>query len=398
VKHPFIITVFLFANATFSHQPIDAESEHGIIFYNKSNFAGWPANEGIWRWDNGKEMLVGFEVSEFLERDDTHNVDRHSPKRVVFARTLDGGQTWKLEEHPEIRPPKYIGDPALFDIEQPKATEEDARASGGINFSHPDFAMKLRNDAFYFSYNRGNQWHGAYKLPDFGFRRLLARSCYIVNDADTAKFFFSVSPESNGNHNRTMMIETRDGGLTFDFVSWVAPGMRDKAPEAKNTFSTMPAVVRLPNGRIIAALRQRIDRRKWTDIFASDDNGRAWQFVSTAEEGSSNPPALVHLGGERVALVYGYRGKPFGLRGQISEDGGGTWSAPYVLRDDAFEWDLGYVRAALADDGRVVAVYYYTTQERREQHIAYTLWTIPESKSGNSPEAIRINRSKDNRR
>jgi len=33
------------------------EARHLKVFYEKSRFAGWPANNGIWQW--GNEILVG---------------------------------------------------------------------------------------------------------------------------------------------------------------------------------------------------------------------------------------------------------------------------------------------------------------------------------------------------
>ena len=32
--------------------------EHGIVFHQDGKYGGWPANNGIWIWDN--EILVGF--------------------------------------------------------------------------------------------------------------------------------------------------------------------------------------------------------------------------------------------------------------------------------------------------------------------------------------------------
>ena len=47
------------------------------------------------------------------------------------------------------------------------------------------------------------------------------------------------------------------------------------------------------------------------------------------------------------------------------------------LPDRAFTartWDLGYPRSVLRPDGKIVTTYYFTTEERAEQHIAATLW------------------------
>jgi hypothetical protein len=48
-----------------------------------------------------------------------------------------------------------------------------------------------------------------------------------------------------------------------------------------------------------------------------------------------------------------------------------------VLRDDARKYDIGYCQSVTRADGRVVTVYYYTTEARTENHIAATIWTPP---------------------
>lgn len=43
-------------------------------------------------------------------------------------------------------------------------------------------------------------------------------------------------------------------------------------------------------------------------------------------------------------------------------------------RDDARKYNLGYCRSVVRPDGRIVTLYYYTTAERPENHIAATIW------------------------
>ena len=45
-----------------------------------------------------------------------------------------------------------------------------------------------------------------------------------------------------------------------------------------------------------------------------------------------------------------------------------------MLRNDARTWDIGYTRTVQRPDGKVVTMYYYTTKEIPEQHIAATIW------------------------
>ncbi len=72
-------------------------------------FAGWPANEGLWSW--GDEILVGFNVAQFEERGDKHSFT--GKQSVAFARSLDGGRTWATERHINVVPPASLGNPEL---------------------------------------------------------------------------------------------------------------------------------------------------------------------------------------------------------------------------------------------------------------------------------------------
>lgn len=372
------ITITLLAAEPAAPQPVDVE--HTVVYSEPSEFAGWPANEGMWQW--GDEVLVGFNRTKYLERDDMHNVEPDARIWTAFARSLDGGATWSIEEHPEVSIPArlaangdYVNDPDAPPIAEPRP------CPGGIDFTAPGFAMKLRNEAFYVTSDRGQSWEGPFTLPAFGqAEKLMARTNYVVVDKDTCRIFVEGTsvPRSDGEHGRTMMIETRDGGKTFEFVTWLTPDPMDGHTKAElPIYSLMPGVAMLDDGTMLATLRERVNRHKWVDLHASQDGGRTWQKLSTPFDHNNNPASLVPLGGQRVAAIYGWRNKPFGIRAKISEDGGRTWSQEYVLRDDGREWDLGYVRAALRPDGKILAIYYYTTADRPAQHIAATVWTPP---------------------
>ncbi|MCC6682229.1 MAG: exo-alpha-sialidase [Phycisphaeraceae bacterium] len=351
--------------------------QHVIVYANPAEFAGWPANEGLWQW--GDEILVGFEVSAYSEHGDNHNVDREAAKRIAFARSLDGGLTWTPEEHLEIAPPEYLGDPSRY-VQKREGVAEPSPSPGGFNFVDPDFAMKVRGSTFYVSSDRGHHWQGPYELPHFDMKILTARTNYLAVDAATCRLFFSASNTTvdQGEYGRTMMAETADGGKTFQRIAWLTPDPRQLQPGAEPdvtpAYTLMPSVVKLEDGTILAAMRDRVGRHKWNHLVASTDNGRTWEDRGVIVDNNNNPIALVSLGGQRLAAAYGYRGLPYGIRGKISEDGGRTWSPEYILRDDGREWDLGYPRAAVRSDGRIVIVYYYTTEQIPPNHIAATIW------------------------
>ena len=97
--------------------------------------------------------------------------------------------------------------------------------------------------------------------------------------------------------------------------------------------------------------------------------------------GDGSPPGIPFLQGiqldledGRLALIYGYRAEPYGIRAKLSSDNGETWSDPIVLREDGGNWDLGYPRTVQRTDGKLVTVYYYNNAPNAERFIGGTIW------------------------
>jgi len=84
-----------------------------------------------------------------------------------------------------------------------------------------------------------------------------------------------------------------------------------------------------------------------------------------------------------IALTYGWRHSPYGIRAIVSKDDGQTWGKEMVLRCDGASWDLGYPRTVQRADGKCVTVYYYHHPDQKERFIGATIWdptADPESK------------------
>jgi hypothetical protein len=180
--------------------------------------------------------------------------------------------------------------------------------------------------------------------------------------------------------DRAFCAQTIDGGKTFKFISWMA--------ETDTIRSVMPATVRMSDNHLITAMRRRYDPpldqkkmlpRNYITVHESRDNGKSWNFQSIVAETdrgirNGNPPSMVKLKDGRICVIYGYRNKPYSIRARISSDNGKSWSKEILLRDDGRKFDIGYTRSVLREDGKVVTVYYFTTEEKKEMHIAATIW------------------------
>jgi hypothetical protein len=357
---------------------------HNVTVYREpGRFAGWPANYGIWSW--GDEIVVGFTLGWYRAGEEFHARDRSRPMVTMQARSLDGGESWTVTPHP-ARPPAGAG---LSVDEHVEPGLQAGPALAGAAWGAPlpgdlqqrDFALMCGRTGLaagavswlYTSADRGRTWSAPRLMPSFGQPGIAARTDYIVLGPSVCLLFLTAA-KADGREGRVFCARSTDGLATFDFVSWIG------AEPAG--FAIMPASVRLPSGRVLVAVRCRgagsESGRNWIDLYASDDHGASWVFVcrpvdSTGRGG--NPPTLTLLRDGRLALAYGYRDAPAGIRCRCSSDGGASWgAAERVLRADAGDHDIGYPRTVQRADGRLVTVYYYDDSSDGERYIAATIW------------------------
>ena len=343
-------------------------AKHVIVHGEPGRFAGWPANNGLWSW--GNEILVGFSLGHYKSNSGGgHAVDPARPQVTAFARSLDGGESWQLEQ------------PAIPTDRTPTGNALPLP----IHFAHPDFAMRCSGDRFMVSHDRGRTWAGHYSFPRFPTGRLTSRTDYLVSSSNTCTVFLSAEEKGvqvDEYSDRAFCARTTDGGASWQFLGWMTG-------EPVSVRSVMPATVRISDTHLVSVLRRRIDRglggdrppvtENWIDAHESTDNGITWRLlgkVADTDRGrrNGNPPALVKLRDGRLVAAHGYRSAPYGIQARISRDNGTTWGEPIHLRDDAATWDMGYCRMLERPDGRIVTIYYYNTPERPEQHIAATTW------------------------
>ncbi|HNR34566.1 MAG TPA: sialidase family protein [Candidatus Hydrogenedentes bacterium] len=348
--------------------------KHVKVYFEKGRFGGWPANHGIWSW--GNEILVGFSRGYYKDMGPSrHHIDREKPEEHLLARSMDGGETWQIED-PAAQGYLIPQGKALHGAETPGVKIPKLRdCPGNIHFTHPDFAMTVRMSSidagvsrFYYSYDRGHSWEGPFRLPNFDTPGVAARTDYLVG-GDRDCMLFLTAAKRNGKEGRPFCARTRDGGATWDFVSWIGP-----EPAG---YAIMPATVRLAPEELITVIRCREGDSSWLTAHVSRDNGQTWKEQGRPVEstGEGNPASLTLLDDGRLCLVYGYRAKPFSMRARISDDGGASWGKDIVLRDDGAGRDIGYPRSVQRPDGKMVSVYYFHDDATGpERYIAATIW------------------------
>ncbi len=360
-------------NPTQKHKQKSVDVRHVVISYEKGYFSGWPANFGAWSWDN--EILVGFDKGYHKDLGETrHNIDREKDEWTLLARSLDGGETWTIEDpSPEgilvARGSSLHGTEPYYPhrVEPSDLTEP-------INFTNPDFAMTLRflnyntgPSLFYYSYDRGHSWKGPFNLEASGKTDILARTDYIVLDKSSCMAFLSMSKADNS-EGRPMCARTDDGGLTWELVSMIGP--------EPTGFGIMPSTVKISESEYLTTIRRREDTIRWIDAWRSLDAGKTWRLEDPPVDdlGEGNPPSLIKLKDGRLCLTYGVREAPFRIAAKLSEDNGESWSEEIVLRDDGAGRDIGYVRSVQRPDGKVVTMYYFEDKLKPERYIAASIW------------------------
>ncbi len=350
--------------------------EHMIVRYEKGEFAAWPANNGVWSWKKGNGILVGYTAGPYVIQSGHRVTD---PKNAL-ARSKDGGKTWKSFS------PEILADENITPVE----------LTSGIDFEHPNFAFRVRGvgyhgnsiskACFYYSYNRGKTWKGPYvfkgldDMQQVQGMKMTPRTDYLVTGKNECLVFFSGT--TGAWLDKTFVLHTSDGGLNFSFKSWIVPPTDPYR-------AVMPQTIALDKNTLLSVQRRRhippSNLACWIDAFISADGGESWSFLSRVAdtgEGNSNgnPPAIAKLKNGDICIVYGNRSLKM-LLCRLSKDNGKTWGNEIIIRDD-FNFDgkgfadFGYPRVLQRKDGKVVAIYYFATEERPEQHIACSVFSL----------------------
>jgi len=361
-----------------------ARCEHSIIHRREDRFAAWPFNRGMWKYP-GDEIVVGF-TSRLCRYEHGYEVhhgyypDDGRP-HTILARSTDGGHTW--EETPFT---------ALDDLQWKVRAGEPLPSEAPVDFLSSDVLLVHYGGGVAISTDRGHTFGTICALPLCRHARIMGRPDYVIRPDGACVLLSTVSvarsllpsPGSRdaevlgGLEGRPVAYITRNGAESWEFLAYLTPEPTEYA-------MIQPSGLWLPDGRIIAAVRCIMPGHGvsfWTEVYASEDGGRTWGFLSRLNDLGA-PCHLLLLDDDRVLATYGYRSRPFGVRAKVSDDGGRTWGSEIILRDDGKSWDLGYPRSAQLDNGEIFTAYYFNALDDPidmgggVRYIAGTHWRVP---------------------
>lgn len=367
--------------------------DHAVVYRRDTEMVGWPHIMGYWNIGDGELLQQVTSINTRYPSGDAISHDNLGSEglggKSVALRSRDYGRTWEepVFDMMTNADASQAGVRTMGDLQPIDFLDRNILiANSGTAFGMPEGRTNVR-----VSKDRGLTWGPPIPVPMDGLGSLSGMNSVLVRpDGTVLIWLMEVDDDARNRH--PCIFALPPGNTDFHFLTFVTPKL-DPYGLADGEWTTTPRFAghrwfyprgyMLPNGRMLCAMRSQRDPRgiMWTELHASDDRGRTWQFLSRVNDFGA-PGSLVQLPDGRLVMVYGYRLMPAGIRATVSEDQGRTWGPELIIRDDGGSWDLGYPNAWVTDDGRVGVIYYFNSKNDRIQanggvrHIARSIFSV----------------------
>jgi hypothetical protein len=336
----------------------------------------WPERERRWIWHNDRSLDEILDWLRPVTPKEREQIDLADGNAIIhfchalYLRFPVGGVLLPEDEGIQTRP----DDPG----------HDQARALGrnfhlGRRSDPPSFCLRSRD--------RGRTWEqhatlidGPHWAPEGGFL------CVNLGHVRFDNGVLGIVGSTRG-RNVACFYVSYDNGLSWEFVSEVA---RSAHSTDRDSGYTYLGVHRLPDGRLLCCMLRMPEHI--VCVTFSDDDGVTWTpprpVISPATYALPltgpdpdrapgdftgpryrSPRALVLRDG-RIVILFARREYPArggrGILGVLSDDLGDTWSQEFVVRGDAYSYDLGYPVVTELSDGRLFAAYWFTSKDGDE--------------------------------
>ena len=401
--------------------PSITDLRHTKLCYRQDHYCGHPRQLPFRNYGHG-EIVVGHyhAPARYTTHDDvshSSSTGYFSRAKILLQRTLDHGETWRLEDEVVIgdnsRPlaerraiMRRADEPGVV-RETIALTGPDAMVSFARQVTGPeDDRGQPTLECFAFrSGDRGRTWESvpARVSPPPGYSYVAIDGAAPIRFADDTLVVPAWVDDRNtgGPHGFdaaiVVLYGSDDQGLSWQYLAEI---VREPTGRGRPGYANL---LLLPSGRLQGYFNRIGGLRHSLEMTASDDGGYSWSTPQPLVVWGQSPwaalsrchawseagragvlyrspwPLRLHDG--RIVVIFGRRKQPFGMGLVVSEDDGATWSAEAVIRADASDWDLGYPVATQLDDGRIFTAYYFMEHDGNgfggTRHIAGSFFRLP---------------------
>lgn len=326
-----------------------------IIYKNEYSYSAWPS---VVEAKNG-DFLVAF--SEAQRR---YKVTHQDPTfHNVILRSSDKGKTW--DKFPLVVPNyNFYGmdDPGLVSLRNgtlimntyqtlhlPAPLSEIPGYKEYKKHEPFPWAYHIGGTYLHFSYDFGYTWQETVKVNISPFK--MGATLRGIVELEDNSLILGCYDESGPDLPFSFILRSKDGGKTWGEPIVIA---RDKEIGFYE-----PALLFLPEGKIIAHLRthQPGDWHLYQTV--SLDNGDSWSKPEKTPIWG-HPAHLLLLKDRGILCTYGYRKPPYGIRACLSCDGGKTWDIKkeIIIRSDFPNGNLGYPTSLELEKNCIFTTYY----------------------------------------